>query len=221
LAYYNQRNKHKSAIDDILQSASDGHVIAAQQQVEVSDRVCVRSPIDDAMDVLPPVHVDADNVVRDYVGGIFLHHSNDTINTPPLTPPATKPPTLPTTIATSPPPPTPATKPPPIPTPATTPSSIPQPATTPPLLPTPATTTTPLPTPATTPLTLAPPITIRQSCPASGVQDSARRVGTPTTYDFPSGLSREDECSSYGSEEVHSDVENALLGCLSALASML
>jgi hypothetical protein len=40
LAYYNQRNIYKSAIDDILQSVGGRHDIAAQHQVEVSDPAC-------------------------------------------------------------------------------------------------------------------------------------------------------------------------------------
>jgi hypothetical protein len=171
--------------------------------MEVSNRACARSPTDDSKDVLPPTHahVDADDVVQDYVGGIFFHN-NDTVSTPPpLSPPATTPPPLPT----------PTTTPPQLPTPATTAttSTLQLTTTTPPLQLTtttpplqPTTTALPVqPTTTTLPSTLAPPITILQSCPARGVQDSACVDGIP--------FLREDACSSNRSEEVCSDVECA------------
>jgi hypothetical protein len=161
--------------------------------MEVSNRACARSPTDDSKDASPSIHVDADNVVQDYVEDIFLQHDADAISTsPPLPPPATKPPPLSTTPNES-----------------------------PPLYTTLTTTTTPLPTPTTPPLSLAPPTAVYPSCPASGVQDSAYVDGIPITYDSPSELLHEDACSSCGSEEVCSDVENALPGCLFEMTSSL
>jgi hypothetical protein len=83
-AHYDQRNVCALDIEDMLQSAGDRHAIVGHQRLEVSDRVCVRSPADDRKKVIPQKQVDADSVVQvcedDTITNVT--DENNAINTP-------------------------------------------------------------------------------------------------------------------------------------------
>jgi hypothetical protein len=138
LGRYNKiRHNNKAAIDDLLQIAGARH---------------------DMRNGVLLIDVEEDNVVRNYVGDVFLRYDDaTTINTPPLRPPALEP------------------------------------------------TTTP-------PLWLSSTTVTITSCPASGVPDSAIIDGL---------LECEEVCASEDHDEVYSDIENTLPGCIFELASSL